>query len=423
MCKTALLAVVVFLPSTFGATKLTLKDAEQIALRTHPQLQGAQAQEQVAAAGPSIAKARLYPQATASTTGVLSEDDNTRIQAGGINNPVIYNRLGMGVNVSQLISDFGRTRSLTQAAEFRAQAAKEATKGTRAEIMLRVSRAYFSALRAQAVLQVTQETVRARELVANQAKELAANKLKSELDVTFARVNLDEAKLLASNAVNDERSAMVDLSNAMGLPETEEYELTEEAIPAALPPDWTSVTREAQQNRPELKQIHFEEQAAASVVKAEKALMFPTIGLYLSTGFSPFHIERLQNHWNAGGISVDLPFLNGGLFKARQAEAQARQQVVTAASKEVGNRIARDVKLAYLAAVNAFERLQLTATLLDQAKQSLQLAQARYDLGLSNMIELSQAQLNLTRAQIAQASARFEYQSQRVLLEFQKGAL
>jgi outer membrane protein len=411
------------LQAAFGATKLTLKEAEQIALRTHPQLQGAEAQEQVAAAGPSIAKARLYPQATVSTTGVLAEDANTRIQAGGINNPIIYNRLGMGVGISQLITDFGRTRSLTEAAEFRAQAAHEATRATRAEVLLRVNRVYFNALRAQAVLQVAQETVKSRELVANQARELAANKLKSDLDVTFARVNLDEAKLLASNAANDERSAMVELSNALGLPDTEEYILSEEALPQALPPDWNTVAREAQQNRPELKQVRLEEQAAASVLKAEKALMFPTIGMYVTSGFSPLHIERLQNHWNAGGVSVDLPFLNGGLFKARQAEAQARQQVVSAASKEATNRIARDVKLAFLSAVNAFERLQLTATLLDQAKQSLQLAQARYDLGLSNMIELSQAQLNLTRAQIAQASARFEYQSQRVLLEFQKGSL
>lgn len=79
--------------------------------------------------------------------------------------------------------------------------------------------------------------------------------------------------------------------------------------------------------------------------------------------------------------------------------------------------------MAYLAAVNAYQRLQLTAQLLQQSEESLSLAQARYQLGLSSIVELTQAQLNVTRAQIAQASAKFDYQGQRALLAFQTGDL
>ncbi len=91
--------------------------------------------------------------------------------------------------------------------------------------------------------------------------------------------------------------------------------------------------------------------------------------------------------------------------------------------KDLENRVIRDVRVAYLNAKTAFERLGLTAQLLDHAKLSHDLAQSRYGLGLSSIIELSQAQLNLTSAQIANAGAKYEYQTQRSQLSYQIGAL
>ena len=71
----------------------------------------------------------------------------------------------------------------------------------------------------------------------------------------------------------------------------------------------------------------------------------------------------------------------------------------------------------------AFERVGLTGQLLKQAQLALDLARGRYDLGLSSIVELSQAQLNLTAAQIGSASARYDYQAQRAVLTYQVGAL
>ena len=61
--------------------------------------------------------------------------------------------------------------------------------------------------------------------------------------------------------------------------------------------------------------------------------------------------------------------------------------------------------------------------MLQQAQKSLDLAQARYKLGLSSIVELSQAQLNETSAEIAQASAKYDYQSQTAILNYQIGGL
>lgn len=409
--------------SCWGAQRMTLKEAEEMALRSHPRLQAARYQADAAQEVPAEVRARLKPQAFATTTGALAEDSNTRILAGGLNNPLILSRWGAGLGMSQLLSDFGRTRHLAESAEKRAAAAGEAARTVRAQVMLNVHRAYFSALAAQAMLRVARETVQARELVVNRAQSLAENKLKSELDVTFARVDLQEARLLESDAINAARSEQVQFSTALGLAAPGDFELVEEPLPAPLPTDWEAAARDALAQRPEIKQAALEEQSAAAVARSERALLYPSINAVASTGVAPIHGQRLQGHWNAAGIVVELPFLNGGLFAARRREAEAKDKAATAAVRDVTNQVARDVRVAYLAAVNAYERLQLTAGLIAQARQSFELAKTRYDLGLSSIVEVSQAQLALTRAEIGQARARSEYQSARATLAYQQGAL
>ena len=83
----------------------------------------------------------------------------------------------------------------------------------------------------------------------------------------------------------------------------------------------------------------------------------------------------------------------------------------------------RDVRLAWLNTNTSYQRLSLTAQLRDEATQALDLAQARYKLGLGSIVELSQALLNLTQAQMEDASAKYDYQISRADLDYQIGAL
>lgn len=91
--------------------------------------------------------------------------------------------------------------------------------------------------------------------------------------------------------------------------------------------------------------------------------------------------------------------------------------------KDLENRVSRDVRIAWLNANTAYDRISVTAQLLEHATQAVDLAQARYNLGLSSIVELSQAQLNQTEAQIANANAKYDYQIQRAMLDYQVGML
>ena len=91
--------------------------------------------------------------------------------------------------------------------------------------------------------------------------------------------------------------------------------------------------------------------------------------------------------------------------------------------RDLENRVTRDVTVAWLNASTAYQRLALSSELLSQANQALELAQARYDLGLSSIIELSQAQLNKTSAEIQSTSAQYDFQTQNAVLNYQTGVL
>jgi len=151
--------------------------------------------------------------------------------------------------------------------------------------------------------------------------------------------------------------------------------------------------------------------------------MLPTIGVAASAGFVPAADVQVRGRYGAAAVNVNIPILNGHLYRARRTEAELRAKAAAQNVNDFANRVIQDVRVAYLNASKSFERLSLTAQLLDQARLALDLAQRRYDLGLGSIVELSQAQLNVTAAEIAGSSAQFEYQIQRANVAFQIGAL
>ena len=405
-----------------GAQPLSLHDAEAKALQNHPQVLAGQYAAQAGGEVTREARSAYFPSVYGGVTGVDAQD-GTRIAAGGLNNPTILDRLAAGVSVTQLVTDFGRTSDLVQTASLRAQALQQNATSERADVLLRVDRAYFNALRAQAILRVAEATVSARQLVADQIGALAQSNLKSGLDVSFAKVNLSEAQLLLLQASNDAAAAFAALAAALGQTSAPAYTLNEEALPPAPPPDEAAIVAQALRDRPDVAAERLARESTAKFADAEHALWFPTISAIGAAGLAPYHQAGITSPYSAIGINLTVPLTNGNLFGARHAEANLRALAESERLRDLENRVTRDVRIALLDAQTGFQRLELTNQLLDQATQAEELAQSRYDLGLSSIVELTQAQLNKTRAEIEQASARYDYQARMAALRYQTGAL
>ena len=404
--------------------KLTLKQAETIAIANHPQIKAASF---IAAAAEKVnteVRAAYFPLVYGSVTGVDTDQAGARLAAGELNSPRVFQKFATGFTVGQLLTDFGRTHRLGQSAGLRASAEREGVVVTRADVLLLVDQAYFRTLKAQAVLTVAQQTVQERQTVADRVEALAKAKLKSGLDVSFAEVNLGQAKLLLVQAQNEIKAAYAELTRTLGYSDEREFELAEEPLPPAPPPDVVPLVTEAFRERPELVRQRLAVQSAHAFALAERDLWFPTISALAGFGLVPEgDPAQFRKSYAAGGVNVNIPVFNGQLFTARYAEANLRMQAEDQRLRDLENSVAREVRVAWLDQITAYQRLDLTSQILAEAKQALDLADARYKLGLSSIVELQQAQLNETQAAIDQASAKYDYAAKSASLNYAIGLL
>jgi outer membrane protein len=162
--------------------------------------------------------------------------------------------------------------------------------------------------------------------------------------------------------------------------------------------------------------------ALLASITAERDQLFPTVSALGAIGDTPVRDDRLSPWYGAVGVNVQIPIFNGFLFTARTREADLRTQAARQRLLDLRNRISRDVRTSWLNATTAYERLTVSGQLLNQANLALDLSQTRYKLGLGSIVELSQAQLQQTQAEIGNAQAGYEYHLALSALRYQSGS-
>ena len=131
-------------------------------------------------------------------------------------------------------------------------------------------------------------------------------------------------------------------------------------------------------------------------------------------GVAPF-----TSWYRAVGVNVNIPIFNGFLYPTRSREAGLRAQADEEQLRDLKDRIANDVRASWLNALTAYNRISVTQQFVDQANLAVDLSQTRYNLGLSSIVELSQAQLQQTEAPIQFAAAKYQYRIAESVLRFQ----
>ena len=130
---------------------------------------------------------------------------------------------------------------------------------------------------------------------------------------------------------------------------------------------------------------------------------------------------NIANEYESAGVNVQIPIFNGRLFSARQQAAQYQLQETQERVRDLQNRIASDVRTAWAKASTSYQAIATSERLLQQANMALDLAQGRYNLGLSSIVELTQAQLGQTQAQVENVDAKYEYEEAYAVLQYTLG--
>ncbi|HET6929849.1 MAG TPA: TolC family protein [Candidatus Acidoferrum sp.] len=401
---------------------LTIQEAEVIGLRNNPQitvgkLRALQAREFV-----REARSALMPDVNLSVTGVDS-NPGSRIAAGSLTNPILFPRAAAGATVSQLITDFGRTTNLVASSQFHAKAEDQNALATQQDIILAVDEAFYNTLETHALLQVAEDTVKTRQTLVDQVQALTDAKLRSDLDLSFSKVDLARAKLLLLESNNNYEASLSTLSAILGYPDRQNFRTVEPEQQASAPPllEPTQLIQKAMQQRPEIQAMQNEVVSAEKFGRSEHDLWWPTVNAAGVVGQAPARDDHIPSWYGGVGVNINIPVFNGFLFNARAKSADLETEMKRRKLQDLEDNLARDVRNSWLDTQKAYARLSVTQQLLEQANLALELAQARYKLGLSSIVEFSQAELQKTDADLQDTDAKYQYKLTQIMLAYQMG--
>lgn len=406
-----------------GASTLTRPEAERMAIHNNPRISAtrllALAQHQVV----RETRSAELPFAAASIAAVDAED-GSRLSSGGFAASRLITHAGTGMEFSQLVTDFGRTHDLVLTQKLDQQAMQANVMATTQEVVLYTDQAFYNALTAQAILRVAKQTVATRTVTEKQVRELTQNKLRSTLDLSIAEVNVSEAKLMEIDAENHAASTMAALDAILGFDHNQWFYLvSNSSIHLAPQMHVNSLLQEALHQRPDLESLKYKTQSAKKFARAQWDQLLPSISALGTVGATPVRADQYYNSnwWGAVGVNLNIPIFNGFLYSAQAKEAKYHAEADAEHERDLRDQIVREVRVAWLQTQAAYQKLNVTAELVKEANMSLALAKTRYKLGLSSIVELSQAQLQQTTAQIEATNAHYEYRFALATLRYQIG--
>ena len=417
-----LMLLILALAARCAAAELTLEQARALAVADHPRLKAAEFTAEAASRRVAEYRAAYYPALSAIGTAAGASDGNARIAAGALNNPTVFDRMSVGIQAVQLLYDFGRTGALVAGAQAHARAAHEQAAATRDELLYDVDSAYIALLQARALKLVAHASVAARQLVADRVAALAASHLKSDLDAGFATLQLEQGKLLESSAEEAIADGAIRLGGLVGraiAPDAALAQLPE--APATAAP-FATLWAAALRGNPEIARLAAERDEQLRLARAAIAQDYPRLSAVGASGYSPVHDSRLADRYSAGAINLTVPLFDGFAYIAERDAALLQAKALDRDLADYQINLADDLRVVINQVAYLGQELGMERKVSEQAHLAYRLAEARYQIGSSSMIELSQAQLAVTQADIDLARCRFAQRLAQAHLDYDTGS-
>lgn len=411
-----------------AATVLTLAEAEETALASQPQLRSAKAQVSVAEARAEGATSPLLPQLSFNASYSRSTSNNatrSRLlnpQTGEeIPRPAhsfaSYDYFNFGLTATQLIYDFGQTTSRRNAARESAASQAEMEQAVRLDTLNGVRLAFLNARAQKELVRVAEESLANQERHFSQIEAFVEVKIRPEIDLAQAKLDLANARVQLVSAENGYSTAKAQLNQAMGVERPIDYEVGEATIPAIRgeEADLDALVEDALSTRPEIASFRHQLEAQRFAIRAVKGGYGPTLSASLSTTAAGPSPDNLAPNWSAG-LHFNWPLFQGYATSASVNEARASLVATEAQADALRQQIRLDIARAQLNLRAAKAALGAAQDALNAAEQRLELAEGRYASGVGNILELGDAQLARTSAAAQLVQAEYALGSARITL-------
>jgi outer membrane protein len=411
---------------------LSLKRAVEIALAPEGSPRVALAEESIRQSQTGVAQARaaFLPDIE---TSVTDQSETVNLRTFGLNFPLPaglafpslvgpFSVFDARATAQQSVLDFSSIRKY-QSSKVAVEATKADAETTRNQVSDAIARAYLACLRADAKLETERANVDLSDALLKLAQRQKTAGTGLAIEVTRAQVQLANDRQNLIVAENDRRRAVLQLLRAIGLnldaPITFTDKLAYKAIDLAPVEE---ALDKAHKERAELKaQAKREEIARLNYgsVKAERLPSLSAFGNYGAIGEDI--IGSLPTH--AVGITLKVPIFDGGRRDARRAESLSELRQEQIRSRDVKQQVDLDVRLALDSIRSAASQVETSREGLALAENELAQARRRYEGGVTNSIEVTDAQTRLDRARDNEIAALYNYNLARLDLATATGSI
>ena len=402
-------------PATIVGRQITLEEAIATALEGQPQIVARIAEYEAARFRVDQALSPLLPQLTGSFTAASAQTSTSPTSrtatSAGVGTSRVVSRVSpfdptiMRASFSQVLFDFGKTFASVDAARGQADVSLEEAELQRQLIALAVKESYTNILFAQRLIRVNQQALERAELNLRSARGFFDVGTRPKSDVTRAEVDVANARVDVIRARNAERSARVALNVAMGLPSDTPTQIVDNLAYQPLAFDRAQLQAEALRQRPEYRQTKLLTEVSDALVRRTQRDFFPDV---TAGAFYGGTTRDLNEVWEIS-FNFTWSIFDGGNRIARFREARANVDAARARMRSQELEIGREVEQSLIAVEETQERIQAAQKAVEAAQENFRLAQGRFDAGVGTILELTDAQLELTRAQNLEAQALADY--------------
>lgn len=310
------------------------------------------------------------------------------------------------VGLGKTIYDSGQNQMQKKAARESLAAVNARYAGTLTEVAASIKSAFFRAQQARALLQVRLETLQGYERHLEKVQGYVEVGTRAPYDITRAQVDVANARVDLISARSQLKVTLANLARTIGLDgQFSIAEYPDNLLPEVDYSQKSVLLAEALQ-RPDLKSATFQIQAAQFRIKEAQRNLRPTVSASAEYSWSG-SVSPLDRQWGMG-VTMSWPVFDGSLNRARIDSARSQYDNTAASLDNLRLSVNAELENSLTGLADAIERFQATKFLVQQASESMQLAEGRYDAGLGSPIEIADARVELARAQGNHVVAYFD---------------
>jgi outer membrane protein TolC len=284
------------------------------------------------------------------------------------------------------------------------------------QVILDVTSAFYGVLLTEKLVKVTEMAVDQVEAHVKVAQNLVDAGVATNFDLLRAKVQLANTKSQLIRARNGLKLAKDNLKNIVGMDLDVQISTAGELTYSPLALNLDQLIESAMANRPELKQMQFQELAGEKFVSLAKAGNKPSLAFvgnydYESNADAPgdiFHGDEWKNSWSVT-LALQIPIFDGLATRSRVKQARSGLRRIQMGKEQLSDGIGLEVRAAFFGFQEARELLKAQEETVQQAEESLRIANLRYKNGIITNVELMDAELAYTQAQTKHFNALHDY--------------